>query len=63
MALNVHNELVFIDGMIPKPSANHRDSGVWSRCNNMVFTWLMSLVSMKIGQGLLFFFLYTTESI
>lgn len=54
MALNVRNKLGFIDGTIPKPPADHRDSGSWSRCNDMVSTWLMNSVSKKIGQSLLF---------
>ena len=54
MALNVRNKLGFIDGTILKPSDNHRDSGAWSRCNDMVSTWLMNSVSKKIGQSLLF---------
>ncbi|XP_018453440.1 uncharacterized protein LOC108824502 [Raphanus sativus] len=54
MALNVRNKLGFIDGTILKPPDNHRDSGAWSRGNDMVSTWLMNSVSKKIGQSLLF---------
>lgn len=54
MALNVRNKLGFIDGTIPKPPADHRDSGSWSRYNDMVSTWLMNSVSRKIWQSLLF---------
>ncbi|XP_010518645.1 PREDICTED: uncharacterized protein LOC104793922 [Camelina sativa] len=54
MALNVRNKLGFIDGTISKPSSDHRDYGSWSRCNDMVSTWLMNSVSKKIGQSLLF---------
>lgn len=61
MALNVRNKFGFIDGTIPKPPDNHRDSGSWSRCNDMVATWLMNFVSKKIGQSLLF--LSTSELI
>ncbi|KAG2273893.1 hypothetical protein Bca52824_056448 [Brassica carinata] len=41
MALNVCNKLGFIDGTILKPPADHRDSGSWSRCNDMVSTCLL----------------------
>ncbi|XP_019096461.1 PREDICTED: uncharacterized protein LOC109130846 [Camelina sativa] len=54
MSLNVRNKLGFIDGTISKPSSDHRDYGSWSRCNDMVSTWLMNYVSKKIGQSLLF---------
>lgn len=54
MALNVRNKLGFIDGTISRPMVNHRDYGAWSRCNDIVATWLMNSVSKKIGQSLLF---------
>lgn len=61
MALNVRNKLGFIDGTIRKPPSDSRDSGSWSRCNDMVATWLMNSVSKNIGQSLLF--MSTAESI
>ncbi|XP_048635048.1 uncharacterized protein LOC125608656 [Brassica napus] len=54
MALNVRNKLGFIDGTIPKPLDSHRDAGSWSRCNDMVTTWIMNSVSKKIAQSLLY---------
>ena len=54
MTLNVRNKLGFIDGTMPRPSLTHRDYGVWSRCNDIVATWLINYVSKKIGQSLLF---------
>ena len=61
MALNVRNKLGFIDGTIPKPPDSHRDAGSWSRCNDMVATWIMNSVSKKIAQSLLY--MSTAESI
>ena len=49
MALNVRNKLGFINGMISKPPEDHRDFGAWSRCNDIVSTWLMNSVDKKIG--------------
>ncbi|KAG7599299.1 Reverse transcriptase RNA-dependent DNA polymerase [Arabidopsis suecica] len=54
MALNVRNKLGFINGTISKPPEDHRDFGAWSRCNDIVSTWLMNSVDKKIGQSLLF---------
>lgn len=54
MALNVCNKLRFINGTISKPSEDHQDYGAWSRCNDVVATWLMNSVSKHIGQSLLF---------
>lgn len=61
MALNVRNKLGFIDGIVLKPALGHPDYGSWSRCNDMVATWLMNSVSKKIGQSLLF--MSTAEAI
>ncbi|KAG7566078.1 hypothetical protein ISN44_As10g026850 [Arabidopsis suecica] len=54
MALNVRNKLGFIDGSMVKPPIDHRDYGAWSRCNDVVATWLINSVDKKIGQSLLF---------
>ncbi|XP_010412414.1 PREDICTED: uncharacterized protein LOC104698703 [Camelina sativa] len=54
MALNVRNKLGFINGSIPQPPSDHCDSGSWSRCNDMVSTWITNSVPKKIGQSLLF---------
>jgi len=54
MALNVRNKLGFINGTITKPPEDHRDFGAWSRCNDIVSTWLMNSVDKKIGQSLLY---------
>lgn len=54
MALNVRNKLGFVYGIIPKPSSDHHSYGSWSRCNDMVATWLMNSASKKIGQSLLY---------
>ncbi|XP_023638865.1 uncharacterized protein LOC111830613 [Capsella rubella] len=54
MALNVRNKLGFVNGTIVKPAEDHRDYGAWTRCNDIVSTWLMNSVSKKIGQSLLF---------
>ncbi|CAA7061253.1 unnamed protein product [Microthlaspi erraticum] len=53
MALNVRNKLGFIDGTISRPPPTDRNYGAWSRCNDIVATWLMNSVSKKIGQSLL----------
>lgn len=54
MALNVRNKLGFIDGTVLKPLSDHPSYGSWSRCNDLVATWLMNSISKKIGQSLLY---------
>ncbi|XP_019085232.1 PREDICTED: uncharacterized protein LOC109126295 [Camelina sativa] len=56
MALNVRNKLGFINGTISKSLESHRDFGTWSRCNDIVSTWLMNSVDKKIGHSLLYIF-------
>ena len=53
MSLKIRNKLEFVDGMIPKPPLNSRDLGSWSRCNDMIATWLMNSISKNSGQSLL----------
>ncbi|XP_010507034.1 PREDICTED: uncharacterized protein LOC104783594 [Camelina sativa] len=59
MTLNVRNKMSFINGTITKPLETHLDFGTWSRCNDIVSTWLMNSVDKKKGQSLLY--ISTTE--
>ncbi|XP_010481052.1 PREDICTED: uncharacterized protein LOC104759868 [Camelina sativa] len=54
IALNVRNKLGFVDGKIPKPPEDHQDYGSWSRCNDMITTWIINSVDKKIGGSLLY---------
>ncbi|XP_010480765.1 PREDICTED: uncharacterized protein LOC104759556 [Camelina sativa] len=54
VALNFRNKLGFIDGTLKKPADDHRDFGTWSRCNDIVSTWIINSVDKKIGASLLF---------
>ncbi|XP_010556442.1 PREDICTED: uncharacterized protein LOC104825771 isoform X2 [Tarenaya hassleriana] len=54
-ALNAKNKLGFIDGSIPPPSVSDLHFGSWSRCNDLVCTWLNNSVSSDIA-GLVIYF-------
>ncbi|KAL5570585.1 hypothetical protein UlMin_027160 [Ulmus minor] len=54
MALNAKNKLGFVDGSIPRPLVSDLLFGVWSRCNNMVTSWLLNSVSKDIPDSLLY---------
>lgn len=54
LALNVRNKLGFVNGTISKPSENDPTFGSWSRCNDMVATWLLNSVSKTISASLLY---------
>lgn len=55
IALYVKNKLTFIDGFIARPSDWHRSFKIWSRCNSMVKSWLLNLVSKEIYKSILCF--------
>lgn len=54
LALNVRNKLGFINGTISKPLESDPTYGSWSRCNDMVATWLLNSVSKPISASLLY---------
>ncbi|KAG7568260.1 Retrotransposon gag domain [Arabidopsis thaliana x Arabidopsis arenosa] len=54
-ALNSKNKLGFIYGTIVRPPETHSDYGSWTRCNDMVCTWITNSVSKDIGSGTVYF--------
>jgi hypothetical protein len=48
MALSAKNKLRFIDGTITPPANSSKDFPQWSRCNNMVRSWLLNSISTDI---------------
>ncbi|KHN43622.1 hypothetical protein glysoja_045377, partial [Glycine soja] len=51
--LSAKNKVEFINGNAPEPLKTDRTYGVWSRCNNMVVSWIMHSVSVAIRQSIL----------
>jgi hypothetical protein len=49
MALTAKNKVIFINGGLPKPDASSLDFLPWTRCNNMVLSWILNSVSKDIG--------------
>ncbi|KAG7578260.1 Retrotransposon Copia-like N-terminal [Arabidopsis thaliana x Arabidopsis arenosa] len=54
-ALNAKNKLGFIYGTVVKPPESHNDYGSWTRCNDMVCTWITNSVSKDLGSGTVYF--------
>ncbi|XP_006579271.1 uncharacterized protein [Glycine max] len=52
-ALSAKNKVEFINGKAPEPLKSDRTHGAWSRCNNMVVSWLVHSVSIPIRQSVL----------
>ncbi|KAG7594381.1 Retrotransposon Copia-like N-terminal [Arabidopsis thaliana x Arabidopsis arenosa] len=54
-ALNAKNKLGFIDGSITKPPETHAEYGLWTRCNDMLCTWITNSVSKDLGSSTVYF--------
>lgn len=55
IALDAKNKLAFIDGSIVRPAESHHNFRIWSRCNLMVKSWILSTVSKQIYKSILRF--------
>ncbi|GJW42003.1 putative RNA-directed DNA polymerase [Tanacetum coccineum] len=57
LALQVRNKYGFVDGSCLKESYATSDvlSAQWDRCNAMVLTWIMNVVSQDVYMGLVYF--------
>ncbi|GAU30132.1 hypothetical protein TSUD_360250 [Trifolium subterraneum] len=53
MALKSKNKIHFIDGALPRPNDDDRDSLAWDRCNTMLMSWLNNAVEPEISQSIL----------
>ena len=55
IALSAKNKLSFVNGTLPKPSNLNDSQGLaWSRCNNMVLSWLINSVSTEIANNIIY---------
>uniref|UniRef100_A0A803Q048 Retrotransposon Copia-like N-terminal domain-containing protein n=1 Tax=Cannabis sativa TaxID=3483 RepID=A0A803Q048_CANSA len=54
MALTAKNKTGFIDGSLARPTAGYPLLNSWTRCNNMVMSWLLHSVSPEISQTIMF---------
>jgi hypothetical protein len=53
MALTAKNKLQFINGGLPKPNPSDAEFGAWTRCNNMVLSWIINSVSKEIAASVI----------
>jgi hypothetical protein len=53
MALTAKNKLQFINGALPKPHSSDPDFFAWTRCNNMVLSWIINSVSKEIAASVI----------
>lgn len=54
MALSAKNKLEFIDSKNPSPADSTKEGQQWSRCNNMVKSWLLNAISKEISHSVIY---------
>lgn len=54
IALSARNKLGFVDGTLVKPTAESSTFKSWSRCNDMVISWLLGSLSRTIGRSVIY---------
>ncbi|XP_013601103.1 PREDICTED: uncharacterized protein LOC106308488 [Brassica oleracea var. oleracea] len=54
MALGARNKAVFVDGTFAEVDMSHPDYASWSRCNNIVCTWIVNAVEKSIAKSLMY---------
>lgn len=53
-ALGARNKAVFVNGGYPELTEDHPDYLSWSRCNNIVCTWIVNAVEKKITKSIMY---------
>ena len=54
MALSAKNKLDFVNGALPKPASLADSIGLaWTRCNNIVLSWLLNSVLKEIATSII----------
>ncbi|XP_075102415.1 uncharacterized protein LOC142177475 [Nicotiana tabacum] len=53
VSLSAKNKLGFIDGKLVKPKENSEFFNLWTRCNDMVFAWLLNSLTKKIRSSVI----------
>ncbi|XP_060186369.1 uncharacterized protein LOC132615795 [Lycium barbarum] len=54
IALSAKNKVGFIDGTITQPAVTDETFKSWTRCNNMVISWILNSLSKEIAETVLY---------
>ncbi|XP_075101566.1 uncharacterized protein LOC142177017 [Nicotiana tabacum] len=54
IALSAKNKLGFINGVCDGPTLGSKDHAQWSRCNDMVTSWLLNSLTKEIGDNVIY---------
>ena len=57
LALNAKNKLGFVNGTIKAPSEETHpdDYATWSRCNDMVHSWIVNTLNLEISNSVIYY--------
>ncbi|XP_074328450.1 uncharacterized protein LOC141666359 [Apium graveolens] len=55
ISLSAKNKIGFVDGTITKPVFNDSNQKAWERCNSMLISWLLGVLSQNIARSVLYF--------
>ncbi|KAF8088092.1 hypothetical protein N665_0554s0022 [Sinapis alba] len=55
ISLDAKNKLSFVDGSLPRPSVDDNLFKIWSRCNSMLKSWILNVVSKEIYDSILYY--------
>jgi len=54
IALSTKSKLYFVDGSLAKPPPNSPDLKKWLRCNDMVMSWMLNVLSRNIADSIIY---------
>ncbi|XP_021837837.1 uncharacterized protein [Spinacia oleracea] len=54
IALSARNKLCFVDGSLIPPAANSQNYKIWTRCNDLVISWMLASLEPKIARSVLY---------
>ncbi|XP_021760231.1 uncharacterized protein LOC110725064 [Chenopodium quinoa] len=55
LALSMKNKMAFIDGSLPKPGESDPLFNAWSRCNNMIISYILISLDNTLAKSVIFF--------
>uniref|UniRef100_A0A803PIQ9 Retrotransposon Copia-like N-terminal domain-containing protein n=1 Tax=Cannabis sativa TaxID=3483 RepID=A0A803PIQ9_CANSA len=54
VALVVRNKLKFVNGKLPPPDEDDEDFVLWNRCNSIVISWILHVISNEITESVMY---------
>lgn len=54
IALSTKSKLYFVDGSLPKPNSNSPNFKKWIKCNDMVMSWILNVLTKTIANSIIY---------